>query len=228
MNAASNLETLQDILGHRFDDPSVLELALVHASMVDQRGASNERLEFLGDRVLGLVIAELLYARFPNEDEGKLARRFAGLTSRAALVRVADDLSLDRFTQAQHGDKETAKRSQPTVNADTLEAILWALYLDGGLEPSKLFIVRRWEYLVEEDLSPPKDAKTALQEWAQGRGLGLPSYEMISRDGPDHAPTFTVSVAIKGKGAKSGQGTSRRGAEQDAAEQLLNALEGNA
>lgn len=225
MNAQPDLDALQDILGHSFSDLSLLRLALVHASMVEQRGASNERLEFLGDRVLGLTIAEILFERFSGEDEGKLARRFAGLTSRTALVRVADEIALDRFTQAQHGDKETLKRSRPTVNADTLEAILGALYLDGGLEPAKSFIIRRWDNLIDEDIAPPKDAKTALQEWAQGRGLGLPAYELISRDGPDHAPTFTVSVAIKSKGAKTGQGPSRRGAEQDAAEQLLQALE---
>lgn len=218
-------EQLQDILGHTFTDLSLLARALVHASSSEDRAQSNERLEFLGDRVLGLVVAEALFERYADEDEGELARRFAGLTSREALVRVADTLALDRFIQAQHGDKETAKRSQPSVAADTLEAILGAIYLDGGIDPAKVFIVQRWDALMEEDLSPPKDAKTALQEWAQGRGLGLPDYSVVKREGPDHAPTFTIAVTVKGYDAKTGQGGSRRGAEQSAAEALMNALE---
>ncbi|HEY9163877.1 MAG TPA: ribonuclease III [Magnetovibrio sp.] len=215
---------LQDIIGHRFADLDLLARALVHASSTEERGNSNERLEFLGDRVLGLVIAQALFLRYPNEVEGELARRYAGLTSREALVRVAGTLALDRFILAQHGDKETAKRSQPSVAADTLEAVLGALYLDGGLEPAEAFINKHWDALMEEDLSPPKDAKTALQEWAQGRGLGLPQYEVMSREGPDHAPIFTLSVAIKGHGARTGQGGSRRTAEQAAADALLKTL----
>jgi len=217
---------LQEILGHRFAEPKLLGRALVHASSADERALSNERLEFLGDRVLGLVVAEVLFQRYPGEEEGELARRYAGLTSRDTLVRIAADLSLDRFIQAQHGDKETAKRSQPSVAADTLEAVLGALYLDGGLEPAKVFITQRWGALMEEDLSPPKDAKTALQEWAQARGLGLPIYELVNREGPDHAPTFTMSVAIKDHGMKNGTGGSRRSAEQAAAEALFATLGG--
>jgi len=218
-------DKLQDILGHRFTDLGLLARALVHASIAEDRAQSNERLEFLGDRVLGLVVAEALFQRYPQEEEGELARRYAGLTSREGLVRVAAAIDLDRFIQAQHGDVETAKRSQPSVAADTMEAVLGALYLDGGLEPATAFISKRWEALMEEDLSPPKDAKTALQEWAQARGLGLPLYEVVTRAGPDHAPTFTLSVTIKGHGTKTGQGRSRRGAEQAAAIALLETLE---
>ncbi len=216
---------LQDTLGHRFADQELLARALVHASIAEDRSASNERLEFLGDRVLGLVVAETLFARYPGEEEGELARRYAGLTSREGLVRVAANIDLDRYVRAQHGDRETAARSQASVAADTLEAVLGALYLDGGLEPAAAFITQQWEALMEEDLSPPKDAKTALQEWAQGRGLGLPNYEVVGREGPDHAPNFTLSVAIKGHGAKTGQGGSRRSAEQAAAAALLKQLE---
>lgn len=222
---ADDANKLQDTLGHRFSDAGLLSRALVHASSTEDRKQSNERLEFLGDRVLGLVVAEVLFERYPNEDEGELARRYAGLTSREGLVRVAAAIDLDRFILAQHGDVETAKRSQASVAADTLEAVLGALYLDGGLAPAKAFIAKRWDALMEEDLSPPKDAKTSLQEWAQARGLGLPAYEVVTCDGPDHAPTFTISVAIKGHGAKTGQGGSRRSAEQAAAMALLQTLE---
>lgn len=221
---ASDVDQLQKILRHCFAEPKLLSRALVHASIADDRSQSNERLEFLGDRVLGLVVAEVLFNRYPAEEEGELARRYAGLTSRDTLVRVANGIALDRFIQAQHGDKETAKRSQPSVAADTMEAVLGALYLDGGLDAAKGFIIQQWETLMEEDLSPPKDAKTALQEWAQARGLGLPTYELVNREGPDHAPLFTMSVTIKDHGMKNGTGASRRSAEQAAAEALFATL----
>lgn len=222
---AGSIDQLQDILGYRFADVRLLDKALVHASFAEGRDQSNERLEFLGDRVLGLTVSEILFHRYASEDEGELARRYAGLTSRDTLVRVAANLAFDRFIKAQHGDVETAKRSQASVAADTLEAVLGAMYLDGGLEPARVFIGRHWDALMEEDLSPPKDAKTALQEWAQARALGLPVYALVKREGPDHAPQFTMSVSVKGHGSKNGTGGSRRAAEQAAAEAMLAALE---
>lgn len=218
-------EKLQDILGHTFTDEALLDQALRHASTTEHRTKSNERLEFLGDRVLGLVMAELLYAQFPSEEEGALARRFAGLTSRDALARVADAINLIDYTYTQAVDAETSARSLASVTADTLEAVLGALYLDGGLEIVTAFIQSHWDELVTEDLSPPKDAKTALQEWAQARALGLPKYEIVTREGPDHAPTFKIQVMVKGHAPKEGHGASRRNAEQDAAAALLAQLE---
>lgn len=222
---SQGFEQLQDILGHTFTDEALLDQALRHASTTEHRTKSNERLEFLGDRVLGLVMAELLYAQFPGEEEGALARRFAGLTSRDALARVADTINLIDFTYTQAVDAETSARSLASVTADTLEAVLGALYLDGGLEIAAAFIQSHWDGLVNEDLSPPKDAKTALQEWAQARALGLPSYEILMREGPDHAPTFKIRVTVQGRGAAEGRGASRRSAEQDAAQTLLAQLE---
>jgi len=219
---------LEDVLGHEFGDGALLTLALRHASTTDTRTESNERLEFLGDRVLGLTVAQLLYDRFPDEEEGALARRFAGLTSREALARVADAIQLRNFIRTQPVDAETHRRSMPSVTADTLEAVLGALYLDGGLEPPRAFIAKHWEDLICEDLSPPKDAKTALQEWAQGRGLGLPDYNVVTCEGPDHAPTFTITVTVKGHDVQSGKGGSRRAAEQNAALALLAQLENTA
>jgi ribonuclease-3 len=189
------------------------------------RTHSNERLEFLGDRVLGLSVAHMLYERFETEDEGPLARRFAGLTSRDALAQVAASLNLKDFIRTQSGDAETEERSQSSITADTLEAVLGAIYLDGGLDPAWAFIAKNWEHLIDKDLSAPKDAKTALQEWAQARNLGLPSYEVVDREGPDHAPTFTVCVTVKGHAPQFGQSNSRRSAEQDAAQKLLTKLE---
>ena len=221
----SDPEKLQDILGHSFIDEALLVQALRHASTTDERTQSNERLEFLGDRVLGIVMAETLYAQFPGEEEGELARRFAGLTSRDAVARVADGIKLVEYARTQAVDPETIARSHASVAADTMEAVLGALYLDGGLDIAAAFIQKQWDPLIGEDLRPPKDAKTSLQEWAQARGLGLPTYDTVSREGPDHAPTFTIRVTVKGHGSNEGEGASRRAAEQDAATALLQQLE---
>lgn len=223
--AKSTLEALQDILGHSFTDEDLLEQALRHASTTEQRTKSNERLEFLGDRVLGLVIAETLYAQFPSEEEGELARRFAGLTSREALTRIADDINLVDFAYTQTVDAETLARSHASVASDTMEAVLGALYLDGGLDIAGAFVQKHWDALIGEDIEPPKDAKTALQEWAQARALGLPQYTIVNRTGPDHAPTFTIRVMVKDFGVADGAGSSRRNAEQEAAAELLAQLE---
>jgi len=222
---AADYAKLQDIIGHNFMDIEHLKLALRHASTTTQRTKSNERLEFLGDRVLGLSIAELLYKKFPNEDEGHLARRFAGLTSKEALARVAGELNLDGFVHIQAGDAETQKRSKLSILADTLEAVLGAMYLDGGLPPPQNFISNHWQSLIDQDLSAPKDAKTALQEWAQARGFGLPVYKILQQHGPDHAPIFTLQVNVQGIDPQVGEGRSRRLAEQAAAQNLLEALE---
>lgn len=216
---------LQDILGYSFKDADLLTRALRHASTTSERTQSNERLEFLGDRVLGLTIAEILYERFEDEEEGALARRFAGLTSREALARIADSIDLKSFAHIQAVDAETEKRSHSSITADTLEAVLGAMYLDGGLKAPQTFIAKHWEVLIGEDLSPPKDAKTALQEWAQARTLGLPDYQIEAQEGPDHAPTFTIRVTVKGFESQTAQGGSRRTAEQAAAHALLAKLE---
>ncbi|PCI42047.1 MAG: ribonuclease III [Rhodospirillaceae bacterium] len=221
----SDSTQLHEILGYVFKDANLLSTALRHSSTTTNRTQSNERLEFLGDRVLGLTMAETLYLRFDDEDEGHLARRYAGLTSRVALARVADLIDLRQFIHIQTVDLETEKRSYSSITADTLEAIFGAMYLDGGLEPAQAFIAKHWENLISQDLSAPKDAKTALQEWAQARSLGLPIYSIASRDGPDHAPTFTMEVTVQDQAPQSASGTSRRSAEQSAAQKLLTTLE---
>lgn len=218
------LEKLQNILGHGFGDEALLEQALRHASTTEQRTKSNERLEFLGDRVLGIVIAETLYTKFPTEQEGELARRFAGLTSRDALERVGDSIHLVEFAHTQQVDAKTAARNHASVVSDTLEAILGALYLDGGLDVAASFIQNHWEALIGEDLSPPKDAKTALQEWAQARGQTPPVYSEQNRSGPDHAPVFTVEARMQLGEAARAEARSKRQAEQAAAQALLDRL----
>lgn len=221
----SDCAKLQDVLGHTFQNIELLNQALRHASTTTQHGQSNERLEFLGDRVLGLTVAELLFERFPLEAEGHLARRFAGLTSKEGLVRVAKTIDLNTYIRKQIVDAETEKRSQSSITADTLEAVFGAMYMDGGLDSPKAFIAKHWDSLIEEDLSAPKDSKTSLQEWAQARNLGLPNYEIENREGPDHAPIFTICVTVKDHGSELAQGHSRRTAEQAAALKLLTTLE---
>ncbi|MBL8644425.1 MAG: ribonuclease III [Rhodospirillaceae bacterium] len=224
---------LEAVLMHRFADPALLTRALTHRSVVglrkpgggqaDTDNFANERLEFLGDRVLGLVIAELLFTRFKGEAEGQLAQRLAVLVSAPTLARVARVSGLAgeiRMATGQSVDDADA------ILADACEAVIGAMYLDGGLAPAEAFIRAQWAALVDEAVAPPKDSKSALQEWAQGRGLALPAYLVVSQDGPDHAPNFVVTVSVTGHTAAEGRGKSKRIAEQAAASALLDRLEG--
>jgi ribonuclease-3 len=220
--AAGGLDELAQLLGHEFSRPALLEEALTHPSAVkgpDTR--SYDRLEFLGDRVLGLAAADLLMARFPDESEGALARRQTALIRREALVAVARDIGLGRYLIMSKGEEEAGGRKNPTILADSCEAVIGALYLDGGIGPAERFIERRWTAQMEEDLHPPQDPKTALQEWAQGAGKPLPVYRTLSRAGPAHEPVFCVEVSVEGVAPVSAQGPSKRAAEQAAAATLL-------
>lgn len=214
------------ILGHRFARPELLREALTHRSAVQgrqarRRGAgSNERLEFLGDRVLGLVIAEWLVERFPGEQEGELGRRLADLVAQPTLVLVAESIGLAGLLAIAPGEERAGVARLDTVRADAIEAVIGAIYLDGGLEPARRFVRRAWRKRIEAQGEPPKDAKTALQEWAQGRGHPLPAYTVAGRSGPPHAPRFVIEVAVAGRAAR-GEGSSKREAERRAAEALL-------
>lgn len=214
-------------LGYDFRQSARLEQALTHSSLgAIRQGAnrSNERLEFLGDRVLGLVVAEMLFERFPDETEGDLAYRHAGLVRRDALAQVARSLDLGRFLRLSRGEDDGGGRDNPGLLADGCEAVIAALYLDGGMAAAARFIRDHWAGMVEERRAPPKDDKTRLQEWAQGRGRPLPSYREVGREGPGHAPVFTVEVAVTGCEPARGEGGSKRAAEQAAARILLEHL----
>jgi ribonuclease-3 len=220
---------LQEQLGHRFADPALLVRALTHPSVSadpSHRGGDYERLEFLGDRVLGLVVAQMLFDRFPEEAEGLLARRLAKLVGKDTLASVAEDLDLGNVMRFAMGEDEKQGRSNPGLLSDACEAVIAALYLDGGLPVARAFIVQAWRQRIEEDREPPSDAKTELQEWAQGRGLPLPRYSEVDRQGPPHDPLFTISVEVEGKQTQTGTGRSKRAAEQDAAAQLLSLVKG--
>lgn len=225
----NTLGWLEDRIQHRFQRTQLLERALTHPSVASNpgfRGGDYERLEFLGDRVLGLVVAEMLFTAFPDESEGELARRHAKLVRKETLASVARDLDLGRFIRLEMGVDERSGRNNPGLLADACEAVIAALYLDGGLNAVKQFIAANWQERIEADLAPPSDAKTELQEWAQGLGLPLPRYVEVARSGPAHAPTFTVSVEVDGRPMVEGQGRSKRDAEQAAARALLSLLSG--
>lgn len=212
---------LEPALGYRFRDQKILREALTHRGA--NAGSANERLEFLGDRVLGLVIAETLLKEFPREEEGALATRLAVLVSAPVCGRIGQALCLADHMKMAPGQR--ADDAHTTVLADACEAVIGALYLDGGLEAARAFIAAKWAEHIHADLAPPKDAKTALQEWAQARGLPLPVYRVVQETGPAHAPSFVMAVSVEGHAEKIGAGRTKRLATQEAATALLAALE---
>jgi ribonuclease-3 len=214
---------LEKALGHRFSNPSLLTEALTHRGAATKTKPSNERLEFLGDRVLGLAIAEMLFTRFAGADEGELSRRLTALVRRDALAEIADDLDLGALIHFSPSDVESG-RINAGLLANACEAVIGALFLDGAFEAARAFIVRAWAPMIEREEGAERDAKTRLQEWAQGRGKKLPRYEVTSRDGPPHAPQFAVTVHVEGEDPATGAGPSKRVAEQAAAAALLACL----
>jgi ribonuclease III len=214
-------------LGHQFAHRMLLTEALTHSSATgrDRGRRSNERLEFLGDRVLGLVIADLLIAAYPGEGEGDLSRRHAALVRREALAEIASSLGAAHWLVVGRSEEEAGGRANPALLANVVEALIGALYLDAGLVAAERFIRQHWLPRLESMAVPPRDAKTALQEWAQSRGLGLPTYEVAAVAGPAHAPRFDVSVSLAGFTPGRAVAGSKRAAEQAAAEQLLARLQ---
>jgi ribonuclease III len=218
---------LERRLGHSFSDPARLREALTHSSAGGtgrRLRRNNERLEFLGDRVLGLVIADLLMNRFPRESEGGLSKRHAALARRATLAEIARELELGRWLVLGRSETDAGGAANPAILADALEAVIGALYRDAGLVPVATFIRRHWRGRMRAMATPPRDPKTTLQEWAQGRGLGLPTYQVVETAGPPHAPRFEVRVALADLPPVSARAGSKRAAEQAAAEQLLSGL----
>ena len=216
---------IESILGYIFTRPDLPREAMTHRSAASGKGShgSNERLEFIGDRVLGLIVAEWLAERFPREQEGDLGRRLAHLVSKPVLATVAEEIGLANVLSVSSGEAKAGVKQRATVLADALEAALGALYLDGGLDPARGFIRRVWGPAMVEQADPPKDSKSALQEWAHKRARPAPAYAVTNRSGPPHAPEFTVTVAV---GDFSGVGVagSKQAAEQAAAAALLGSL----
>ncbi|MDA0656724.1 MAG: ribonuclease III [Proteobacteria bacterium] len=219
---------LAAILEYEFSDTRLLVEALTHRSVEGASGGDHtgnyERLEFLGDRVLGLIIADLLIAEFPNEAEGALAMRFAALARRESLALVARESGLAPHIRLSVSEDESGGRENDTILADVCEAVLGALYIEGGLAPARAFIERHFMAALHATVEPPQDPKTCLQEWAQGLGHGLPVYRLVLREGPDHVPEFTVSVSVAAMAPSEGIGSSKRMAEQAAAKLFLERL----
>jgi len=215
---------LEKALGHRFKNQQLIEVALTHASMRGGKAqkSDNERLEFIGDRVLGLVIADVLIEQFPAASEGELARRFNRLVRGEACARVAKALGIGAHLILSESEAGSGGRAKATILADAMEAILGAVFLDSGFEAARSVVRKLWASQSEQQpASAGPDAKSALQEWAQGKGLALPEYIEVSRKGPDHAPRFTSEVRIVGCEPARGEGASKRAAEQSAARSLL-------
>ena len=213
---------LEAVLGHVFADQSLLAEALTHSSHVSgARQPTYERLEFLGDRVLGLVVAEMLLEHFPGEEEGALARRYSALVMGETLARIGGGIGLSAHIIMSRAEDDAGGRNKPNLLADVLEAVIAALYLDGGLAAAAEFIKRHWRPLMNSAPTPPQDAKTALQEWAQKEGKPLPDYEPVSRAGPDHSPLFTVRARVADVQPETASGPTKRAAEQAAAKAVL-------
>ena len=215
----SDLETR---LGHTFRDPLLLQRALTHVSAAaGEAGQSNQRLEFLGDRVLGLAVAEMLYRTFPGAPEGELSHRLSNLVRRETCSEIAEKWDLGTFLRLGSGEGKAGGRRNRATLADATEAVLGAVFLDAGYEAAKAVVERALLEQVRSTVRPPRDAKTALQEWAQGQGKPTPTYAVVERTGPDHAPRFAVSATIKGIPEAVGEGGSKREAEQTAALAIL-------
>src|SRR5689334_22337173 len=239
------------LLGHEFATPVLLAEALTHSSALPatqkaqgQKGSGQkgsapkgrhrasgaarprdyERLEFLGDRVLGLVVADLLWRRFDAEAEGPLTRRHAQLVRRETLAAVAIEIGLDRVVQLSPAEAAAGAARNPAILADVLEAVIAAIYLDAGFDAAFAFVERWWGPRLADMERPPRDPKTLLQEWAQGRGLPLPEYRLLGTNGPDHALQFTIAVHVAGEDEASATAPSKRAAETAAAAALLERL----
>jgi ribonuclease III len=220
-------DTLESRLGHVFRDKGILQAALTHPSREksEKKASTYERLEFLGDRVLSLIIAEWLFETFGTEKEGQLAKRHAALVSRDTLALVAEEMNLAPMLRLENvADLE---RGKVNILSDALEALLGAVWNDGGTETYatlKKFIRTHWQPHLNESVEAPQDAKSALQEWAQGRGLPLPAYKVVAQSGPAHAPHYHVRVEVEKHGSAEAEGASKREAEKKAATLLLEQL----
>lgn len=214
----AEFELITARLAHRFRDRSLLMHALTHASSASQR-PDYQRLEFLGDRVLALVIAEELYRRNPTKPEGALSSRFSALVSGELCAAVAREAGIGEHVRL--GRRETADGIHLSVGVlgDVMEALIAAIYLDGGLEAARALILRLWESHMEARAR--KDSKTYLQEWALGQAFAIPGYRVVSQEGPHHAPVFAVEVKVDGRPAAIGEGPTKRSAEQAAASAFL-------
>ena len=216
--------SLEDRISYRFADLALLDSALSHISAlkgVRNRGGSYQRLEFLGDHVLGLVISDMLFRAFPRADEGELSRRLADLVRKETCAEIARAIDLGAAVRLGASEANAGARNRPAILADVCEALIGAVYLDGGFVAAEALIARLWQARMKTKAEPLRDPKTVLQEWAQGRGLPTPAYREIARSGPVHDPQFRVAVQLPHLAPAEGSGRSKRAAEQAAAAAMM-------
>lgn len=226
---AAAIVVLEAAVGHVFANRELLDRALTHSSVGEGARAirHNERLEFLGDRVLNLLAAERLLEMDETAREGEMSPKLAALVNGKACARVARRIGLPEALRLSPGESKTGGREKDTILGDACEALMAAVFLDGGLDAARDFFVRAWaEEFEAAGKTRAKEPKTELQEWAQGKGAPLPAYRVVSREGPDHAPFFTVEVTVEGVPPEQGQGRSRQEAEKAAALAMLMKKEG--
>jgi len=223
LTADALAEALVERTGHAFADRQRLQRALTHASArSNHAGVDYERFEFLGDRVLGLIVADMLLAAFPDAAEGELSLRLNALVNAEALSEIAQEIGLPDLVRAGSDVRNLEGRKRTNLRADALESLIAVLYLDGGLEAARAFIHRYWQPRSQAIGAARRDAKTELQEWAHQAAAGaVPAYRIDGREGPDHDPLFTVSVKVGDFAPATGSGRSKREAEQAAAAALL-------
>ncbi|MBV1702431.1 MAG: ribonuclease III [Hyphomicrobiales bacterium] len=220
----SKYAVLEKRIGYGFKDVGLIDQALTHVSFLApeaKRALSYQRLEFLGDRVLGLVVAEMLNNAFPGSDEGELSRRLADLVRKESCAEVADDWNLGHFIRLGDGEIQAGGARKAAILADVCESVIGAVFLDGGYSAARKVVSSAWKERMDQPRRPLRDAKTALQEWAQARGLPAPRYVEISRAGPAHAPLFVIGVQVEGFAGLQAEGGSKRIAEQAVARQFL-------
>jgi ribonuclease-3 len=217
-----SLEPLQEKLGYRFKDENLLAVALTHVSASKAAdGQHYQRLEFLGDRVLGLTVAEYLFIHFRQSAEGELSRRLSETVRRESCAQVAQDWDIGPFIKLGAGEAHSGERRNAAILGDVCEAIIGAVFMDGGYDAAKALVERSFADILSAAGRVTRDPKSALQEWAQGNGWPAPTYDVLEQQGPDHAPMFKISVAVKDRPGASGVGPSKRMAEQAAARTLL-------
>jgi ribonuclease III len=214
-----SVHTLEEALGYHFVDTALLDQALTHISALSspRRLDSYQRMEFLGDRVLGLAVADLLFRIYAEDEEGALSRRLSELVRKETCAAVALDWELGAHIRLGGGEAQSGGRKRTTILGDACEALIGAVFLDGGFEAARKVVERAWQERIAAATATVSDAKTALQEWAQARALRTPTYRLVTRTGPDHSPRFTVAVDVEEHGAALGEGRSKRLAEQAAA-----------
>lgn len=217
------MQDLQKKIGYEFQNPELLEQALTHSSKSAYR--SYERLEFLGDRVLSLAIADLLLQHFPQESEGDLAKRHTALVQQECLAEIAQELDIGTYLRLSTSEDMMGGRNKAAILADVIESIIGAVHRDGGYQNAAHLIARLFTPAIDKYHQPPTDPKTALQEWAQARQLPLPIYQETNVSGPSHAPIFEISVTVEKLGTARANGASKKIAEKEAAKILLEKAE---